>query len=92
MQVYHVTLPADSLNADVYDFLKRKAWIEDLHYDGADLVADIQNFRVDYKRYGGKYMNTSTLIRRTLPLIVSVFTACAAAGIQTSNVMKRSRA
>lgn len=63
VQVYHVTLPADSLNSDVYDFLKRKAWIEDLHYDGADLVADIQNFRVDYKRYGGKYMNTSTLIR-----------------------------
>ena len=62
-QVYHASQPEDSLMAHVQSFLKRKAWIDDLHADGDDLVADIRNFRVDYKRYGGKYMNTSNLIR-----------------------------
>jgi len=63
VQVYHAAQPSDSLTAHVLAFLKRKAWIRDLHFDGPDIVADIQNFRVDYKRYGGKYMNTSNLIR-----------------------------
>lgn len=62
-QVFHASQSADSLRAHVEAFLKRKAWIADLHYDGPDLVADMINFRVDYKRYGGKYMNTSHLIR-----------------------------
>jgi hypothetical protein len=63
VQVYHASQPADSLTAHVHDFLKRKKWIKNPHLDGADLVADIENFRVDYKRCGGKYMNTSNLIR-----------------------------
>ena len=63
LQVYHASQSADSLKAHVYDLLKHKAWIKDLHFDGEDIVADIQNFWVDYKRYGGKYMNTSNLIR-----------------------------
>lgn len=63
VQVYHAAEPADSLADHMVTFLKRKAWISDLHFDGSDLVADIRNFRVDYKRYGGKYMNTSNLIR-----------------------------
>ena len=63
VQVYHASQSEDSLRAHVFDFLKRKAWINDLHFDGPEIVADIQNFRVDYKRYGGKYMNTSNLIR-----------------------------
>lgn len=62
-QVFHATQPEDSLKDHVVKFLKRKAWIKDLHFDGPELVATIQNFRVDYKRYGGKYMNTSNLIR-----------------------------
>ena len=63
IQVYHAQQPADSLADHLYKFLKRKAWIKNLQYDGNELVADIQNFRTDYKRYGGKYMNTSNLIR-----------------------------
>lgn len=63
VQVFHAAQPEDSLKDHVVKFLKRKAWIKDLHFDGPELVADIQNFRVDYKRYGGKYMNTSNLIR-----------------------------
>lgn len=63
VQIYHQNESAESLSAQVLDFLKRKAWVKNLEYDGPELVADIQHFRVDYKRYGGKYMNTSSLIR-----------------------------
>lgn len=63
IQVFHAHQSAEELTDHVYDLLKRKAWIKNPHFDGAELVADIQNFRVDYKRYGGKYMNTSNLIR-----------------------------
>jgi hypothetical protein len=63
VQVYHGQQPADSLSRHLFKFLKRKAWIKNLQYDGDELVADIQSFRTDYKRYGGKYMNTSNLIR-----------------------------
>ena len=63
VQVYQAQQPEDSLSDHVFKFLKRKAWIKDLHFDGDEIVADIQNYRVDYKRYGGKYINTSNLIR-----------------------------
>lgn len=63
VQVYHAPQNSDSLTAQLFEFLKRKAWIKDLHFDGSELVADIRNFKVDYKRYGGRYMNTSNLIR-----------------------------
>lgn len=63
VQVYHTQLPGDSLSDHLYKFLKRKAWIEGLRYEGDELVGDIRNFRTDYKRYGAKYMNTSNLIR-----------------------------
>lgn len=63
VQVYHAQQPADALAGRVQEVLKRKAWIRNLNFDGMDLIADIENFRVDYKRYGGKYMNTSNIIR-----------------------------
>lgn len=63
IQVFHAKQSEEVLTDLVYDFLKRKAWIKNIHFDGHELVADIENFRVDYKRYGGKYMNTSNLIR-----------------------------
>ena len=62
-QVYHAQQPADVLSRHVHDFLKRQSWVSGVQYDGDELVADLQNLRVDYKRYGGKYMNTSNLIR-----------------------------
>lgn len=63
VQVFHAQQSQEVLTDHVYDFLKRKAWVKNMHFDGPELVADIENFRVDYKRYGGKYMNTSNLIR-----------------------------
>lgn len=63
VQVYHANQPATALSDHVFDFLKRQAWVKNLHFDQDELVADIENFRVDYKRYGGKYLNTSNLIR-----------------------------
>lgn len=63
VQVYHAQQPGDVLTQHVHEFLKRKAWIKNIQYDGPEIVADIVNLRVDYKRYGGKYMNTSNLIR-----------------------------
>jgi hypothetical protein len=63
VQVYHAQQPADVMAAKVQEMLKRKAWVRNLDFDGMDIIADIENFRVDYKRYGGKYMNTSNLIR-----------------------------
>jgi hypothetical protein len=63
VQVYHAQQPADRLLTLLHDFLKRKSWIKNLQYDGDEIVADIENLRLDFKRYGGKYMNTSNLIR-----------------------------
>ena len=63
LQVYHAQQSTNVLAAHVFEFLKRKPWIEDLRFDGSEIVGDITNFRADYKRYGGKYMNTSNLIR-----------------------------
>jgi hypothetical protein len=63
VQVFHVQQGEGELTDHVYDLLKRRSWLKNLHFDGAELVGDIENFRADYKRYGGKYMNTSNLIR-----------------------------
>ena len=63
VQVYHARQPAGILRQHVQEFLKHKAWIKNLQVDGSEIVVDIDNFRVDYKRYGGRYMNTSNLIR-----------------------------
>jgi hypothetical protein len=62
-QVYHNEESADSLSLTIYDHLKRKMWIRELQRDGNDIVAELVNYRPDYKRYGGKFRNTSTIIR-----------------------------
>lgn len=62
-QVYHNEEKADTLSQKIFRHLKRKVWIKEIHYDGSDIVAELANYRPDYKRYGGKYMNTSTIIR-----------------------------
>ncbi|HEX8041036.1 MAG TPA: hypothetical protein VF490_17910 [Chryseosolibacter sp.] len=63
VQVYETAQPSAEQKEQLIDLLKQKAWIDNLSEDGSDLIADVKNFRVDYKRYGGKYMNTSNLIR-----------------------------
>src|ERR1044071_3103612 len=63
VQVYHNEESSDSLSHKVFQHLKRKAWIKQIQFDGGDIVADIVDYRPDYKRYGGKFRNTSTVIR-----------------------------
>lgn len=63
VQVFHANQPREELSQQVFEFLKRRSWIRNIAFDGPEITADIQNFRVDYKKYGGKYMNTSNLIR-----------------------------
>lgn len=63
VQAYHAQQPAGILHKGVHDFLKHKAWVKNLRIDGSEIVIDLENFRVDYKRYGGRYLNTSNLIR-----------------------------
>lgn len=60
---YHQNETSENLREKIYDLLKRKAWIKNVRYDGPEIIADIEDFRVDYKRYGGKYLDTSALIR-----------------------------
>jgi hypothetical protein len=61
LQVYHHD--DGKLAAKLFEHLKRKVWITNITYDGDALVADLVNYRPDYKRYGGKFMNTSSVIR-----------------------------
>jgi hypothetical protein len=63
VQVFHREGAARDLESEIIDHLKRKAWIQNIHRDGDDVVADLKDYRPDYKRYGGKYMNTSEIIR-----------------------------
>jgi hypothetical protein len=63
VQVYHNEETSDSLSLKIFQHLKRKAWIKQIQYDENDIIADIVNYRPDYKRYGGKFRNTSTVIR-----------------------------
>lgn len=62
-QVYHFDEPAESQSARLFEHLKRKVWIANIGYEGTDIVADLVQYRPDYKRYGGKFMNTSMIIR-----------------------------
>jgi hypothetical protein len=62
-QVYHNEESADSLSYKLFNHLKRKSWVRQVQYDGNDIVAELVNYRPDYKRYGGKFRNTSTVIR-----------------------------
>jgi hypothetical protein len=62
-QVYHSDETADSLSYKIFNHLKRKTWIRQLQLDGKDIVAELEGYRPDYKRYGAKFRNTSTVIR-----------------------------
>jgi hypothetical protein len=57
---------ADSIqdiSSKVFEHLKHKPWIANIHYEGDDILADLVAYRPDYKRYGGKFVNTSVIIR-----------------------------
>lgn len=62
-QVYQFEDSVQKVSAGLLKHLKQKYWIAAIEYEGPDIIADLTNYRPDYKRYGGKYMNTSTIIR-----------------------------
>jgi hypothetical protein len=63
IEVYHVDDSIKNVSARLFEHLKRKMWISDIHYEGSDIIANLTAYRADYKRYGGKYMNTSSVTR-----------------------------
>jgi hypothetical protein len=62
-QVYHQHDSVKNISPKLFEHLKRKVWIKNIHYEGNDILADLTEYRPDYKRYGGKYMNTSSITR-----------------------------
>lgn len=65
-QVYHLEdtgVTAEESSAELFEQLKHKAWIDNIAYEGNDIVADLVNYHPDYKRYGGKFSNTSMTVR-----------------------------
>lgn len=63
IQVYHQENDTANLSKRVFFHLRKKVWITNLEYDGTDIVGELINYRPDYKRYGGKFMRTSNVIR-----------------------------
>ncbi len=62
LQVYHEESSAD-LQQKVFDHLRKKVWIRNIQKEDGDIVAELVDYRPDYKRYGGKFSNTSEIIR-----------------------------
>jgi hypothetical protein len=62
-QVYHHEKSIDEVRKQIFSHLQRKIWIKDIRVEGEDILAELVNYRPDYKRYGGKFMNTSNIIR-----------------------------
>ena len=63
VQVYHEEPVIENLPQRLFDHLKNKRWIKDLQFEGTDIVAELKDYRPDYKRYGGKFTNTSSVVR-----------------------------
>jgi hypothetical protein len=61
--VYEDQKSVSDLSSRIFNFLKTHAWVRNVRYDGADIVADVENYKVDYKRYGAKFMNISNVVR-----------------------------
>jgi hypothetical protein len=63
IQVYHEEPVVENLPQRLFDHLKNKVWIKDIQFEGTDIVAELTDYRPDYKRYGGKFTNTSSIVR-----------------------------
>ena len=63
VQVYHEEPTLDKLSERLFDHLKNKVWIKEIKFEDNDIVAELVDYRPDYKRYGGKFTNTSSVIR-----------------------------
>jgi hypothetical protein len=62
-QVYHHEKSIDEIRKKLFSHFQQKVWIKDIKIEGDDIIAEMVNYRPDYKRYGGKFMNTSSIIR-----------------------------
>lgn len=63
VQVYHEEPVVEKLPERLFNHLKSKVWIKDIRFEGTDIVAELTDYRPDYKRYGGKFTNTSSIVR-----------------------------
>jgi hypothetical protein len=63
IEVYHREDDPKDLPQKVFNHLQKKSWLRDLKFEETDLVGELIDYRPDYKRYGGKFMNTSNIIR-----------------------------
>ena len=63
IEVYHREDDPNNLPQKVFDHLEKKSWLTNLKFEEGDLVGELIDYRPDYKRYGGKFMNTSSIIR-----------------------------
>lgn len=63
VQVYHEEPVIEKLPERLFNHLKNKVWIKDIGFEGTDIVCELIDYRPDYKRYGGKFTNTSSIIR-----------------------------
>jgi hypothetical protein len=63
-QVYQAnSISAGDLSIKLFTHLKGRIWLTNLQYEGQDIVGDIQRMKIEYKKYGGRFMNTSTILR-----------------------------
>lgn len=62
-QIYHFEEPKEAISRKIFEHLKKKLWITNIAYEGTEIIADFSDYKADYKRYGGKFMNTSTIVR-----------------------------
>jgi hypothetical protein len=63
IQVFHVDDTVSNLPQQLFEHLSHKSWITALKFEGEDLMGELIEYKPDYKRYGGKYMNTSEVTR-----------------------------
>lgn len=63
VEVYHREDEPKDLPEKVFSLLEKKSWLQNLKFEDGDLVGELIDYRPDYKRYGGKFMNTSNIIR-----------------------------
>lgn len=62
-QIYHFEESKETISKKIFEHLKKKLWITNITYEGTEIIADLTDYKADYKRYGGKFMNTSTVVR-----------------------------
>jgi hypothetical protein len=47
----------------VFEQLEAHPWLANVRLDGNEIVADLHDFKVDFRKYNARFIKTSTLIR-----------------------------